>query len=154
MQSAEEHIDDNNIVMIHHITGLNPSLTDETNNKNNYILTNVQYDPIDKDQYIKYVKSNNTFAINKNISMRKHHKLQKSIEKSPKQNEILIANKFRFKNGHLEINLMSEINGKYSTWISPHLHPNICLPVANYIENHQIKITGNPEKLINSVYSA
>jgi DNA repair exonuclease SbcCD nuclease subunit len=79
--------------------------------------------------------------------MRKHHKLQKSINKSPKQNEILVANKFRFKNGHLEINLMSEIDGNYSTWILPHLHPNICIPV----DNHQIKITGNPEKLINSV---
>ena len=37
--------------MIHHIKGIIPSLTNETNNENNYILTNIQYDPIDKDQY-------------------------------------------------------------------------------------------------------
>jgi hypothetical protein len=86
--------------------------------------------------------------------MRRYHKLEKSIQKTPKQNEILIANKFRFKNGHLQVNLISEINDKYSTWISPYLHPNICEPVIKYIENHQVTITGNPEKMIKSVYSA
>ena len=139
--------------MLHHIKGISPSNTNDKNT-NTYITTNIQYDPLDKEEYIKYAKINNTFAINKNISIRKHHKLQKSIDKTPQQNEILIANKYRFKNGHLEINLRSEENGKYSTWISPHLHPNICTPVANYIESHKVKISGNPEKLIKSVYSA
>ena len=140
--------------MLHHIKGIDPSTTNDKNTGNNYILTNIQYDPIDKEQYIKYAKINNTFAMKKNITIRKHHKLQKSIDKTPQQNEILVANKYRFKNGHLEINLKSEENEKYSTWISPQLHPNICTPVANYIESHRVKISGNPEKLIKSVYSA
>ena len=109
--------------------------------------------PIDLKSYVKYSVANDHIGSNKSLSERQIMRLKIRNSKMPNEGTDLIASKFRFKSGYLEM-LLKPINpeNSYSTWVAPHLHPNCCLNVTRHLENNRPIITGKPNKLARALF--
>ena len=73
--------------------------------------------------------------------------------KLPKEGTELLASKFRFKNGHLEILLTTtDKTNPYFTWFTPHLHPSCCVDVALHLDQNKPIVCGRPGKLARALF--
>ena len=108
---------------------------------------------VDMKPYIKFASGNEYFASNKSLSERQVGRLKARNSKLPSEGSELLASKFRFKDGHLEILLSSTDKAKpYFTWFTPHLHPSCCADVALHLTQNKPIICGHPGKLAKTLF--
>ena len=112
------------------------------------IYDNTVVQKLDLDPYIKTAPYNEHFGANKPLTIRQVKKMKIQIRNIPPTGSELIATKFRFKDGHLEILVKpTDPKSQYATWIAPHLHPLICMDVTSHLEQNKPRINGSPGQL-------
>ena len=100
-------------------------------------------------EQVRHSTANEYIGSNRRLTERQLKTLKIQNSKLPNEG----TEKFRFKNGYLEI-LIKPIDtaNKYSTWVSPHIHPSCCFNVTTHLEKNRPIISGGPNKLARAPY--
>ena len=119
-----------------------------------FVISDVPDNEVNMKLYNKYVSCNNNIASNKPLTDSQINNIIKNSDKTPPTGSEMEVTKLRFKEGHLELLVSTtELPSKFSTWIQPRLHPNICPMVCQFLEaNPKMRISGSPKKLVRKLF--